>query len=356
MVERIEQVYRSERARLARSAARLVGDDRAEDVIHDAFLAYARHVDRVDVPEAWLTRVTRNRALEDLRRPESPLPEDLPSAGVVPGVERAATDEVVADALGDLDERSRAALRMRFYEELPYETIAEQLGVSVAQAHVVVHRSTRRLGRAIVRRLASAHEAGDCVPALESLLGMREQDDEHADCERCGPVLDELAVLRGFGVLPVPGALLATIRRALGDAAARATQVVEPVSHLVPALAALGIVLATLSPVAPAPAATVPASPRSPVMARAATAPHAVVARAQPSVVAPAAAVRPAPGPSTVAEAGNVTIADDEDGGTQGIVDGEILIAGVVLCEPLDPCPRAPDEQHRHGAREEPGR
>jgi len=344
--EAFEQVYRAERARLARSVSRMVGSDRAEDVIHDAFLAYARHADRVEVPEAWLSRVTRNRALEDLRRREDPLPEDVASAATVPGVERAATAEVVAAALEDIDRRSREALRRRFYDEQPYDRIAEGLGTSVAQAHVIVHRATRRLGRAIVRRLASVHEASGCVPALESLLGMREQDDEHTGCDRCGPVLDELAVLRGFGVLPVPAGILAMIRRAFGDAAARAAPVVEPAIHLAPALAALGLVLATLTPAAPAPAAAEPASPRSPVAARAAVAPPATAARAQAPGIPTSEQLSPAPGPSTVAEVGDVTIADDDDE-TQGIVDGDVVIAGIVLCRPLEPCPRAPGAEER---------
>ncbi|WP_035697864.1 sigma factor, partial [Glycomyces tenuis] len=64
-VERFE----ANRDRLASLAYRLLGSAAdAEDVVQDAFLRWqAADVGRIEVPEAWLTKIVTNLSLDRLR-------------------------------------------------------------------------------------------------------------------------------------------------------------------------------------------------------------------------------------------------------------------------------------------------
>jgi RNA polymerase sigma-70 factor (ECF subfamily) len=345
-----ETLYTDERARLARRTVPLAGD-RAEDIVHDAFLTYLTRDEVIIAPRAWLERVARNRALNELRRArEVPLPEDVAVEQDAAPVERDAIRAVVAHALGDLDERSRTALRLRFFEERSYEDIARELEVRVSQAHVVLHRSLRRLGRAIVRRLASAHGVSECAPALEEIAGFGRQANGHgaAACERCKPVLDELAALRTLGLLPAGfGAIW--LRRIDTETLARAPSLSDLIGQVTNAIVALGI------------AATAVVAPQ---IQDASVAPPARDHQNQPIVsverdrstgtqdrTIPATSER---GGRTIPD-GSRTIGDDDgpvgvrmaDDHIQGEVKDESGAtemggAGAVVCEPLQPCPPPP--------------
>jgi RNA polymerase sigma factor (sigma-70 family) len=208
----IAALYEQERTTLTRSAARLVGPDHAQDLVHDAFLTYLTKPPAADRPGAWLSRVTRNRALNELRRVRVvSLEEDAPhDARVGERAERHAVQTVLARALIGLPERYRRALELRYLQGEDYDVVAEDLGVSVAQAHVVLHRATRRLGRELVRGLAQPHRADACVPAIERMLGFTTDATDHADepCDACAPVMDELHSLRAAPVfIPAVGLL-----------------------------------------------------------------------------------------------------------------------------------------------------
>ncbi|GAC1412834.1 MAG: hypothetical protein NVSMB57_08340 [Actinomycetota bacterium] len=95
---------------------------------------------------------------------------------------------------------------MKFFEDADYPEIAEKLGVRVPQAHVIVHRALRRLGRELVSQMASAHGASECADALAKMAGLGGNDDEHADtpCPTCRPAWDEIVALRIGAWIPGP--------------------------------------------------------------------------------------------------------------------------------------------------------
>src|SRR3546814_15418911 len=107
-----------------RLADLLTGDANvAEELVHDAFLASLGRWDQVREPGPYIRAAVvnhcrswaRRRAMERRHLPVPAAPAELRA------------DELW-DALGRLDDRRRAAIVLRFYEALPDETIATNLG------------------------------------------------------------------------------------------------------------------------------------------------------------------------------------------------------------------------------------
>jgi RNA polymerase sigma-70 factor (ECF subfamily) len=126
-------------------ARRMAGPDHAEDVLQDALLRALRAYPRLRHAEhlrAWLYRVTTTTAL-DLHRarrrevvtaePPAPATNDNYDVG---GFEA---------LIEPLPESARAALRLRFVEDLDYEGIATKLGCSAVAARQRVSTAVRSL-------------------------------------------------------------------------------------------------------------------------------------------------------------------------------------------------------------------
>ena len=120
----------------------------APDLVQDAFIKVAPRLDQIDSPRAYL-RVTvlnecrswmRRQGLE--RRHQRPQEESLQLPPEV--------DEVWS-ALGQVPERQRAALVLRFYEDLPYDEIATALGCRLGTAKSLVHRGLAALREEVDR-------------------------------------------------------------------------------------------------------------------------------------------------------------------------------------------------------------
>jgi RNA polymerase sigma factor (sigma-70 family) len=102
----------------------------------------------------WLLGIARNVARESARRNEVEsrarrrlgLPTDLASEdGYAAVEERLSPRTALVRALGDLPEHEREALELRVVDELPYEEVADRLGVRPAAARLRVSRALRRL-------------------------------------------------------------------------------------------------------------------------------------------------------------------------------------------------------------------
>jgi RNA polymerase sigma-70 factor (ECF subfamily) len=100
---------------------------------------------------AWIFRVAHNVVIDHYRHRRFPLlpatfidrPDDAPSLPdlVIHDERMRATDE----AMRLLPGRQRAAIYLRFYEDLPYETIAEAMGIPAVTARSLVFRGLKRL-------------------------------------------------------------------------------------------------------------------------------------------------------------------------------------------------------------------
>ena len=138
-------VYRVDYGRLVRLAYLLTGHAAvAEELVQDAFVATHRAGDRLQDPYPYVRRAVVNRCrswgrrytVERAHRPAPPDPAEL------------AADEMW-DTLAALTDRQRAAIVLRFYEDMPDDRIAAVLGCRQATVRSAIHRGLQSLRRVI---------------------------------------------------------------------------------------------------------------------------------------------------------------------------------------------------------------
>src|SRR5688500_6309681 len=125
-------------------ARRMAGPEHAEDVVQDALLRALRAYPRLrhaDHLRAWLYRVTTNAAIDHHRRARRETPTDDPPVQPVDPHEL----DGFEDLIGELPDGTRAALRLRFVDDLEYDDIARRLDCSPAAARQRVSSAVRTL-------------------------------------------------------------------------------------------------------------------------------------------------------------------------------------------------------------------
>jgi RNA polymerase sigma-70 factor (ECF subfamily) len=145
-------------------AYRLTGnDDDAADLVQEALLRVRRGLSTYQPGsmEGWLSRITTNVFLDEMRRrkrrPLEALP-DIPDQALPPS---AGADEVLAASSIDADVQAallqlpaefRAAVVLCDVAGLPYQEISETLGVPVGTVRSRIHRGRALLREALRRR------------------------------------------------------------------------------------------------------------------------------------------------------------------------------------------------------------
>jgi RNA polymerase sigma-70 factor (sigma-E family) len=136
-------------ARLWPTAIRLArlmtgSGDVAEEVAQDAFLGLHRHWERVDNPDGYLRTAVVNGCRDVARRRRRPSPPPEAEPAVLPPE----IDETWA-ALRRLPDRQRAAIVLRFYEDLSTEEIARLLGCRPGTVKSAINRGLTQLRRTV---------------------------------------------------------------------------------------------------------------------------------------------------------------------------------------------------------------
>ena len=138
--------------------------EEAEDVVQDTFVkawkSRWRVRDSAKLP-AWLGTIARHRArdLARKRRPE-PLPENFESNELVT-FEGSATgkgaglDGEVRSALAQLPELHRAAVTLRYFEDLDYGTIEQTLGLTNGALRGILGRALGLMRKKLKPALAA---------------------------------------------------------------------------------------------------------------------------------------------------------------------------------------------------------
>ena len=205
-------------------ARRLVGDGaRAEDVAQESLLAALKRPPRSAAKlRPWLARVARNAAAnlargERRRAEREELGARAATADATADVAaRFDGQQALLDALRALPDAYRAALYLRFYEDLPPRAIAAELGIPVETARSRVRRGLE----ALRARLDEGHEDGQ-EAWLRALVPLAfAPRTERAGSSTWLVVATSLAV--GAATLV---ATLATVR---GDREAQRSEVVRP--------------------------------------------------------------------------------------------------------------------------------
>jgi len=148
----IENLYRRYAGDVRRFALYLCGDGvMADEITSDTFVRAWMAVGRIRQPtvKSYLFTIARNAYTDLLRRAarHSQLDKNMPDTRISAQTQMEQTAEVraVLAALQQLPEMDRTVLLMRALDEMPYEEIAETLGITVVTAKVKVHRARLKL-------------------------------------------------------------------------------------------------------------------------------------------------------------------------------------------------------------------
>jgi RNA polymerase sigma-70 factor, ECF subfamily len=143
--------FESERARLTRLAARILGSSKdADDVVQEAWLRFAR-TDAIDEPSAWLTTVVTRLCLDTLRRNHTRAAFETEVAPIdSPGPE---VDAMTADQVGEamqvvldtLAPAERAAFVLHEVFGYPFAEIGTMLGRSDDAVRQLASRARRKV-------------------------------------------------------------------------------------------------------------------------------------------------------------------------------------------------------------------
>jgi RNA polymerase sigma-70 factor (sigma-E family) len=142
---------------LLRTAYLIVWEEsEAEDLVQECLLKVARRwsrIRRMEQPRAYARRILVNLALDSARgraqrrrELEASAPPDLVAVDPVPALE---TRAELVQALGRLNERQRAVLVLRYFNDLTEAQVAEVLGCSPGTVKSSASRGLARLREAL---------------------------------------------------------------------------------------------------------------------------------------------------------------------------------------------------------------
>ena len=130
--------------------------EEAEDVVQDSLVKAWKMRWRVRDPDkfpAWLSMVARHRAHDAFRKRRSlPFIHETIEAN---STDTVAMDEQLHSALATLPELHRAALTLRYFEELDYRTIENTLGLTNGALRGILGRALASLRKQLRPALAS---------------------------------------------------------------------------------------------------------------------------------------------------------------------------------------------------------
>ena len=168
-VEALAEIYRRHVRRVFALCRYLLDSpENAEDATSDVFLKVQRSIESYDgsIPfPKWLLRVAGNQCIDTLRRRrrirrvivevedgatvnEAAAPEPSPLGAVISMEARAQ----VRDAIRRLPENYRLPLVLRYYSELSYDEIAQQLGLQRNYVAALIFRAKQELRRQLGNR------------------------------------------------------------------------------------------------------------------------------------------------------------------------------------------------------------
>ena len=152
MMTDIENLYECYAGDVRRFALYLCGDlAMADEITSDTFMRAWMAADRIRQPtvKSYLFTIARNAYMDLMRRAtrHTQLDDNMADTRISAQTQMEQTAEVraVLAALQQLPEMDRTLLLMRALDGMPYEEIAETLGITVVAAKVRVHRARLKL-------------------------------------------------------------------------------------------------------------------------------------------------------------------------------------------------------------------
>jgi DNA-directed RNA polymerase specialized sigma24 family protein len=121
---------------------RTLAEDIAAETLTRAVVRWPR-VQRMRSPDAWVTRVATNLAIDAIRRDRRSRQAHGPIPAVTPPAIGARME--LQDAIGQLPRRQREVVALRFLVDLSESDVASVLGISVGSVKTHAHRALQRL-------------------------------------------------------------------------------------------------------------------------------------------------------------------------------------------------------------------
>ena len=158
--EAFEMVIRTHsRALFAIAYGILQNREEAEDVVQDSLVKAWKTRWRVRDPEkfpAWLAAIARYRAHDVLRRRRTiPFPPETIEISETEAIDPTALDQQLHSALAALPDLHRAALTLRYFEEMDYRTIENTLGLTNGALRGILGRALASMRKQLRPVLAS---------------------------------------------------------------------------------------------------------------------------------------------------------------------------------------------------------
>lgn len=133
--------------------------EEAEDVVQDSLVKAWKMRWRVRDPEkfpAWLCMIARHRAHDVFRRRRPiPLTHEIIETNEADTVGGAAMDRQLQSALAALPELHRAALTLRYFEEMDYRAIENTLGLTNGALRGILGRALASMRKQLRPALVS---------------------------------------------------------------------------------------------------------------------------------------------------------------------------------------------------------
>ena len=166
--------FEAQRPRLLRLAYRMLGSlSEAEDVVQDAWPRWAAVEDKIDVPEAYLTRIATRLCLDRLKsaraRREEYVGAWLPEPLLQQASEEAVADDVTLTlmmAMERLSPLERAAFLLHDIFDTPLNEVAAVLEREPAAVRQLASRARRHVREARPRYTLSPQGASELVRAF----------------------------------------------------------------------------------------------------------------------------------------------------------------------------------------------
>ena len=161
----LRMVYQDSSAKLFGVLVRILKDrSEAEDVLQDVYVTVWRKAALFDPnrasPITWLVAIARNRAIDRLRsgtmvRRSAPIEEAAEVSDTAPGaldmVVKAEQQARLGTCLGELEEKTSAAIRSAFMDGLTYEQLAERMSVPLGTMKSWIRRGLAKLKECLER-------------------------------------------------------------------------------------------------------------------------------------------------------------------------------------------------------------
>jgi len=139
-------VYRAEQPAMVRVAFQIVGSHaEAEDLVHDAFVELHRRWDDVANPGGYLRTAVINRSISHMRRRRLEWRNRHQSS---PPILAPEFDDMW-QALESTTPRQRAALVLRYYDDLTVDQIAEVMQTRPGTVKSLIHRGLKNLEKVL---------------------------------------------------------------------------------------------------------------------------------------------------------------------------------------------------------------